>query len=208
MNKLKAATIDLTKEISQWVLWYLLVLTLIIVIVAIFVGDPELGEASYMEVVNSSNRVFVFVVGILITFFYFDWLFKMGITRKKYFKILSLTSLNIILILTVASFVLSYIMAVIPWFETGMPSVTVFFVSFIVHYVVFLLGSAIGIGFYRSVKTGMAIVGLAVLLMGGEILLDVFNYQTNIYHGIGAVLVGILLFYLNYKMVYRIPVKM
>lgn len=89
-----------------------------------------------------------------------------------------------------------------------MPSVTVFFVSFIVHYVVFLLGSAIGIGFYRSVKTGMAIVGLAVLLMGGEILLDVFNYQTNIYHGIGAVLVGILLFYLNYKMVYRIPVKM
>lgn len=210
MNKLKSATMDLTKEISVWILWYLPVFAVIIVPLALFLNEPEITDSSFMEMIMTANRVFMFVAGILSAFFYFEWLFKMGITRKMYFKVITLTMLFIVLILNVTSLAITYIFDVIPYdiFTGGMPSVSTVVSAVLVSYLGAMLGCVIGMGFYKSAKAGFLMIAAALIIVGCEILIETFNMEGGIVHFSGFIIITALLIMLNYKLTRRIPVKL
>lgn len=211
MNKFKPAVWGITMEIGQWVLWYLPIMIIIMLGIVIFVDDPSMQESSFLEMVMTSNRVYMLVVGILSTFLYFEWMFKMGVTRKMYMKVMSLTIVIIALIVNVLTLLFTYIFALIPWlkwFTLDNVSIELFLLSVAVSIAGAFIGSVIGAGFYRSTKIGFLTILFALLMAGVEILAAAYQWEGGIFHWIILLILTAAAYMLNYKIVHRIPVKL
>lgn len=182
-NKLKLATMDFSREIGKWVLWYLPVMAVLYIVVSLFVNEAEVNEMSFYAMAASANRIFMLVAGILAVFMFLELALSLGLTRKTFLNSMLLTGGVVTIGLAAVTWIFSLLLGLMPWFGAGIvPSGTTAgpLVHIIGHlmttYVFFLAGFIISIGFYRGFLGGMISI---VLSLGITIAIDsMWTFQT------------------------------
>lgn len=182
-NKLKLATMDFSKEIAKWTMWYLPIMAAIYIPVSLFVNETELNEMSFYVMASSANRIFMLVAGILAVFMFLELAISLGLTRKTFLNAMILTGGVVTIGLAVVTWILSLILGMMPWFADGIAAADTAvdpLVHIISHlmtaYVFFLAGFIISIGFYRGFLGGMIAI---VLSLGITIAIDaMWTFQT------------------------------
>lgn len=182
-NKLKLATMDFSKEIAKWTMWYLPIMAAIYILVSLFVNETEVNEMSFYVMASSANRIFMLVAGILAVFMFLELAISLGLTRKTFLNAMILTGGVVTVGLAVVTWILSLVLGIMPWFGDGIvadDTTAGLLVHIISHlmtaYVFFLAGFIISIGFYRGFLGGMIAI---VLSLGITIAIDaMWTFQT------------------------------
>ncbi|WP_342387997.1 hypothetical protein [Salinicoccus bachuensis] len=183
-NKLKLATMDFSKEIAKWTMWYLPVMAVIYILVSLFLNEVEVNEMSFYAMASSANRIFMLVAGIMAVFMFLELAISVGLTRKTFLNSMLLTGGVITIGLAAVTGIISLILGLMPWFgdgivapgATGGPVVNVIG-HLLTTYVFFLAGFIISIGFYRGFLGGMISI---VLSIGIAIAIDsMWTWQTS-----------------------------
>ncbi|WP_271397355.1 hypothetical protein [Salinicoccus roseus] len=182
-NKLKLATMDFSKEIAKWTMWYLPIMAVIYILVSLFVNEAEVNEMSLYAMASSANRIFMLVAGILAVFMFLELAISLGLTRKTFLNAMILTGGVVTIGLAVVTWILSLILGMMPWFGDGIVAADTAagpLAHIISHlmttYVFFLAGFIISIGFYRGFLGGMIAI---VLSLGITIAIDaMWTFQT------------------------------
>ncbi|MFA7745211.1 hypothetical protein [Salinicoccus roseus] len=182
-NKLKLATMDFSKEIGKWTMWYLPIMAVIYILVSLFVNETEVNEMSFYAMASSANRIFMLVAGILVVFMFLELAISLGLTRKTFLNAMILTGGVVTVGLAVVTWILSLVLGIMPWFADGIVAddtaagPLAHIVSHLMTaYVFFLAGFIISIGFYRGFLGGMIAI---VLSLGITIAIDaMWTFQT------------------------------
>ncbi|WP_020007591.1 hypothetical protein [Salinicoccus albus] len=173
MNRLGMAVRDYTANITQWGLWYLPIFALVYMILNIFISEPEFNRMSFMAMALPANRIFMMIVGILASYVFLEWSVNLGLTRKIFFKGMFAAGAAVIIILSVLSFVISFVLGLMPWFGSSLsasweglgtaPYVTGHLLT---TYLYFISGLLISAGFHRAFLPGMGMILLSIIMIG------------------------------------------
>ncbi|MCC4722847.1 hypothetical protein [Salinicoccus sp. RF5] len=182
-NRLKLATMDFSKEIAKWTMWYLPIMAVIYILVSLFVNETEVNEMSFYAMASSANRIFMLVAGILAVFMFLELAISLGLTRKTFLNAMILTGGVVTIGLAVVTWILSLVLGMMPWFGDGIVAADTVagplahIVSHLITaYVFFLAGFIISIGFYRGFLGGMIAI---VLSLGITAAIDaMWTFQT------------------------------
>lgn len=209
-NRLRLATNHLNWAGFFGMAWYVAIFTLIYIALFLIFDAAELDSMSYTSTGLNANRVFMFVMGIIVGGGYISWAFSLAITRKQFYKANLLSGLIISAILVAAILLVGLLVNLLPFTGTEdiieslqMHPVLNIITVFIQTYLAYLAGTLIGMGFYRNSWAGTLAILITVVFNMSPDMLDPYIVDIlNTSNGVGMLIVTtiyvIILVILNY----------
>ncbi|WP_040983277.1 hypothetical protein [Oceanobacillus jeddahense] len=146
-------------EQMKWAAWFygiMIILTLGITIA------NHWGILGNLDINSTTSNVFMLIIGLLYSYGFLDYYFKLGGSRKKFFKASLFASVLLSVILAFAMVIMISLFEIlvpalgfaVPWTDLLISSGILSFIQsigdyFISHFFYLLIGWFIGIGFYR-----------------------------------------------------------
>lgn len=205
MSKVHTAVTDVTKAAATWIIWYIPAVTVVALVAAWLVEEPGFSVA---EVMINSSGIFMYVVGILMTPLFFSWLFRLGITRKMFYKVVLLVLVNLTVIVTVTILVLTFLLNFNPWVPMNMPDFNFTAQSVFIKYLCGLTGALTGAAFYLGTKYGMSVVLLTGVILTVGSIIERNGLSNDVILWLSIILLTFVMLILCYRTVKSISVKL
>ncbi|MFD1065065.1 hypothetical protein [Oceanobacillus locisalsi] len=212
---------SLFAEQMKWAAWFYGIM--IILTFAIILAN-HWGILDNLDVSSTTSNVFLLIIGLLYSYGFLDYYFKLGISRKKFFKASLFAS---VLLSVILAFAMSLMIGlfetvapalgfVVPWTDLLISSGVLPFIQSIVdysisHFFYLLIGWFIGIGFYRfRWKIGLLFILISSPFIGmAEFLQDHIWIESTIivFYAIFLVMIVILIGFI-YHLTKNAPIRL
>ncbi|GGP13150.1 hypothetical protein [Oceanobacillus neutriphilus] len=147
-------------EQIKWATWFYGIL--VILTIGMTIAANHWGFFDNLDTRNTTSTIFILIIGLLYSYWFLDHYFKLGVSRKKYFKaaLFATAMLSIVLalvttiIITLFETIVPNLGFAVPWTDLLTENGSLFVIQSFVdysfyHFVYLLIGWFMGIGFYR-----------------------------------------------------------
>ncbi|CEI82277.1 hypothetical protein J18TS1_18030 [Oceanobacillus oncorhynchi subsp. incaldanensis] len=184
-------------EQLKWAAWFF---GIMIILTIGITASTQWGFLDNLDVSNTTSNVFLLIIGLLYSYGFLDYYFKLGISRKKFFKASLFAS---VLLSVILAFAMSLMIGLfetlvpalgftVPWSDLLSSGGVLSFIKSIAdysvsHFFYLLIGWFMGLGFYRfRWKIGLLFIllsfpffGVSALLQDQDDIAHTINFFTS-----------------------------